>query len=91
MPTSATLLGACLTVIGLIRLLEVSRTIATLIDNILAIDSLLFLAAAVLSYLSMRRSRDRRGLERKADLVVMAGLFVIAATCVMLAWEIGFS
>jgi hypothetical protein len=63
--------------------------VTTVIDNILAVDSLVFLASTVLSYVSLRRERDLRWLERLADLVFLVGLLLIVLASFMLAWEVG--
>ena len=89
LPTSATMVGVCVTVIGLVRLIETSTAVSTFLDKILAGDSLLFLSAAFSSYLAMRAPRTRRRLETFADVVFMIALFVLAGVAVMVAWEMG--
>src|SRR5687767_2681108 len=74
LPTSATMIGVCITVIGLVRLFEAAGDASTIIDKIVAGDSLMFLAAAFMSYLSMRSGRRRRHLESYADVVFMIAL-----------------
>jgi hypothetical protein len=66
---SGTLVGVCLTVIGLIRTVERLKGLQTVEDELLAIDSLTFLFAGLASYLALR-SRTQNGyrrLERIAD------------------------
>jgi hypothetical protein len=89
LPTSATMIGVCITVIGLVRVVEVTNDVSTVIDKIVAGDSLLFLAAAFMSYLSMRSGRGRRYLENYADVVFMIALGVLAMAGILVAWEIG--
>ena len=89
LPTSATMVGVCVTVIGIVRLIEAGNTIATIVDNIVAVDSALFLSAALLSYVSLRSPRDEERLETYADLVFLLGLLVMVVASFMLAWEIG--
>lgn len=88
LPASATMLGVCITVISLVRLLEENANTWTTIDEILAANSALFLCAAFFSYLSIRSPRAREQLEALADLTFVIALVVIAAASVMLAWEI---
>lgn len=89
LPVSATMVGVCVTVIGLVRLIEVNATIATIVDNIVAVDSAFFLAAALMSYISIRSPRTLARLERYADLVFLLGLVIMVVASFMLAWEFG--
>ncbi len=86
LPTSATMVGVCMTVVSIIQLLHLGH-FATLVDRFLAIDSLLFLLSAVLSYLSLRR-RPAETLEAHADLAFMTGLTIMAACSVLLAFSL---
>ncbi len=74
---------------SIVRLLEASAKIATVIDNVLAVDGMIFLASGLLSYLSLRREGDGGWIERWADLIFLAGLVLMVAASVMLAWELG--
>jgi hypothetical protein len=89
LPASSTMVGVCLMTVSIVRVMEASAKVTTVIDNILAIDSLVFLASTVLSYVSLRRERDLRWLERLADLVFLVGLLLIVLASFMLAWEVG--
>ena len=89
LPTSATMVGVCVTVIGIVRLIETGGTIATIVDNVVAVDSAFFLGATLLSYVSLRSARRQEQLEGYADLVFLAGLVIMVAASFMLAWEIG--
>ena len=85
--TSATMLGACITVISVVRLIEIHSSVMTVIDDIVAAGSGLFLVAALLSYLSMRSQRAR--LEGVADVIFMIALTIVVVAGLMLAWELG--
>jgi len=88
--TSATMLGACITVISVVRLLQVNTSTITVIDDIVAVGGGLFLMAALLSYLSIRSSQQRaRRLEAAADVCFLVALTIVAAAGLMLAWELG--
>ena len=89
LPTSATMVGVCVTVIGIVRLIETGGTIATIVDNIVAVDSAFFLGATLLSYVSLRSARRQEQLEGYADLVFLVGMIIMVAASFMLAWEIG--
>lgn len=87
---SAGLVGVCLTVIGLIRLVLRLRDWSTPADNILAGDAVLFLLACLLAYASLRsRTRRRqRALERLADMCFLFALFVMTLVCSVIAFEL---
>jgi hypothetical protein len=86
--TSATMVGVCLTVIGIFRLLFQLRPVGTIGDDLLATDAMLFLIACVLSYLGLRsrRARRRRITERAADIVFLAALSVMTLTCALITY-----
>jgi hypothetical protein len=89
LPTSATMVGACIMAVSIVRLMEISGKASTIIDNILAVDGLVFLASAVFSYLSLRAEREAQWLERFADMVFLGGLVLMVVASFMLAWEAG--
>ncbi len=86
LPTSAQLVGVCLTVISLIKVLHIGR-VGSLLDRFLAIDALLFTISTTLSYASMR-SRDVNQLEKYADQFFMLGLLELGVCAVLLAFEL---
>ena len=59
-------------------------------DDLLALDAIVFLAACVFSYASLRSAGRprRRELERIADGCFGAALVLMTAVCVMIAWEV---
>lgn len=83
------MVGVCVTVVGIVRLMELTGRVSTIIDNVVAIDSALFLASCALSYLSLRSERHGHQLERYGDLVFVGGLAVMVVAACMLAWELG--
>lgn len=87
---SAALVGVCLTVIGLIRVVLTTKGSETLADDILAIDAILFLSSCLLSYFALRtRSTQRMHLvERIADVVFICGLFLMVLVCCVIAYQI---
>lgn len=87
---SAGLVGVCLTVIGLFRVVVRSQHIDSIADNLLAIDALFFLAACFLAYLALRtvpRPQARR-LERIADAFFLFALTMMVAVGALIAYEI---
>lgn len=91
MPTSATMVGVCMTVIGIVRLLERGAT-ATYTSEILAVDAVFFLASTLLSFMSLRMETVQgqgRQSEKLADWLFLLGLLIMVAAAIMLAWKIG--
>jgi len=86
---SAGLVGVCLTVIGLVRIVQELQDVDTIADNLLAVDALGFLAACLLAYLALRaQGRRRSRLEHWADLVFLAALVGMAGACTMIAYQL---
>jgi len=87
---SAALVGVCLTVIGLIRVVVATINIDTFADNLLAIDALLFLGSCLLAYWALRTRGARRmyRVERAADALFIAGLLLMTAVCTIIAYEL---
>jgi hypothetical protein len=87
---SAALVGVCLTVIGLIRVVVATLNVDTFADNLLAIDALLFLASCLLSYWALRTRSIRRmyRVERVADAIFIAGLLLMTAVCSIIAYAL---
>lgn len=71
---SAAMLGVCLTVIGLVRVVITSTKMDTLADDSLALNSLIFLTSAILAYIAMRTRTSGRmyRIERMADYAFFA-------------------
>lgn len=93
LPTSATMVGVCMTVlsIGHLRQGAHSQLLGrVVVDKLLAIDALIFLASAVLSFMSMRSRRAGRPqrYEGWAESVFLLGLGVLALGAVVLAFAI---
>ena len=81
---SSAMVGVCLTVIGLIRVVITLGRADTLADDLLAGDALLFLISCLLSYWALRSRGSRRmhRLEKIADgifIVAMIGMMIICA------------
>lgn len=87
LPTSATMAGVCITVISIVRLIESRHSTRTIIDNLMAINGLVFLVSCFLSYISIRRPRLSVRYERYADLFFLFGLLLMVLGGFYLAWE----
>ena len=86
----AAMVGVCLTVIGVLRVAITIQKADTVADNLLAVDALLFLTSAMLSYWALRTRTRRRmhNVERVADAVFMTALALMAALCVVVAFAL---
>ena len=87
---SSAMVGVCLTVIGLIRVVITLGRADTIADDLLAVDSLLFLLAALLSYSALRtRSRGRmHRVERVADALFIVAMVLMVAICGFVTYSI---
>ena len=87
---SAALLGVCLTVLGIFKLLTHIRELQTYGDELLAVDAVLFLISCLLSYWALRTRRRRRmlGLEIIADVVFLIGLCLMALICGLITYAL---
>src|SRR5438132_4180850 len=76
---SAAMVGVCLTVIGLIRIVITIQKADTLADDLLAADALLYLVSCMLSYWALRTRKVRRmhRVERVADCVFLLAMVVM--------------
>jgi hypothetical protein len=90
---SAGLVGVCLTVIGLLRVVITLRKADTFADDLLAVDAVLFLVACLSSYWALRTRSLRRmhRVERFADLVFLLALVLMAAACGVVTYAIALS
>jgi hypothetical protein len=72
---SSAMVGVCLTVIGLIRVVITFGKADTVADDLLAVDAFLFLASCLISY-SALRTRSKRRMHRRER--VADGIFILA-------------
>jgi hypothetical protein len=80
---SSAMVGVCLTVIGLIRVVITLGKADTVADDLLAVDAMLFLASCLLSYAALRSRGLRRMhlIERAADWIFIAAMIVMVTIC----------
>jgi hypothetical protein len=87
LPIAANLLGLCFLILSLKKLWKVDG-VARFVDKLDGVAIIVFLVASVLSYMSMR-SRERSELyERIADIIFLAGLFMLTLIAVVTVFEI---
>ena len=84
------MVGVCLTVIGLIRVVITLGQIDTIADDLLAADALLFLVACLLSYWALRTRSLRRmhRVERLADGIFIFAMILMVAICGVITYAI---
>lgn len=87
LPVAATMVGVCMTVISLVQLVP-KNTISSWVDATLAIDSLIFLISAWLSYWTLRHERQAEKLENIADWLFLIGLSVMGFVSVLIAFDL---
>ena len=87
---SAALVGVCLTVIGLLRIVINTNKVESVVDDFLAADAVIFLLSCMLSYWALRtRSLYRmHRVERMADAIFLVGLFLMVLICSFVAYAI---
>jgi hypothetical protein len=87
LPTSATMIGVCMTVLS-IGHLGSGGEVRMVMDKLLAVDALVFLTSALLSFMSMRTRGVRSRYEVRAELIFITGLGILALVAVVLAFAI---
>lgn len=87
---SSAMVGVCLTVIGLIRVVTTLGTADTLADDFLAADALLFLISCLLSYWAphSRGLRRMHRLERIADAIFIIAMIGMVVVCALITYTI---
>lgn len=90
---SAAMVGVCLTVIGLIRVVIALYKADTFADDLLAADAVLFLVSCLSSYWAMRTRKVRRlhRLERFADGVFILALLLMVGVGMFITYAIAVS
>lgn len=80
---STTMIGVCITVIALFRVVKISMK--TYADEVLGIDTFLFIVSALLSYLTLRNNRLART-ERWADGIFFAGMLIMVIVGIIIVF-----
>lgn len=85
---SAAMVGVCLTVIGLFRVVTELKSVTSIGDDLLAFDALGFLTSCILSYSALRaRGTERQyRVERIADRIFLTALCLMALICGLIAY-----
>ncbi len=88
LPTSATMIGVCMTVLSISHLGPTASEWHMLVDKLLAVDALVFLGSALMSFVAMRAYRWEARLEAWAEVVFIVALGLLALGAVVLAFRI---
>jgi hypothetical protein len=84
---SSAMVGVCLTVVGVIRVVITLGKADTLADDLLASDALLFLTSCLLSYAALRA----RSFRRAADAVFITAMVVMTVICGFITYAVSIS
>ena len=84
------MVGVCLTVIGLIRVVITLGKADTITDDFLAGDALLFLVSCLLSYWALRSRGQRRmhRIESVADAIFIIAMIGMVAICALITYTV---
>jgi uncharacterized membrane protein len=87
---SAAMVGVCLTVIGLLRVVITLRKTDSIADDLLALDAVLFLVSCLSAYWALRTRSTRRmhRLEHFADAVFILALLLMVGVCGFITYAI---
>lgn len=87
LPAAATMVGVCVTVISLVQLVPKSA-ISPWVDQLMAIDTLVFLGSAWLSYWTLRHRENVDQYEVVADWMFLSGLTLMGLVSVLVAFDL---
>jgi hypothetical protein len=90
LPASATMIGVCATLIGLVKLAEAKHG-SSHVDEYAALTAVTFLGSALMSYLSIRwadRLKLSAWVEQVADIIFLVGLVGITLVATLFAYEV---
>ena len=82
--------GTCLTLLGLLRVVEGLKRVNTFGDEILALCALAFLVSGMLGYIALRTKKPRwkYSTGRTADAVFLASHGLLIIICLIIAYEL---
>ena len=87
LPTASNLLGLCFVILSFMKVTRLG--LETIIDELVAVAIVLFLAASVLSYVSIRTaSKKSDHYEKIADGIFLSGLGLLTITALIVVFEI---
>jgi len=81
------MVGVAMTVISLVQLMP-KNAVSSWVDEVLAIDALIFLVCAWLSYWTLRHESQAQKIEDIADWLFLIGLSVMGFVSVLIAFDL---
>lgn len=86
--SSSTMVGVCLTVVGILRVVVTLRSEDVLGDDLLTINTMIYLAAALTSYWALRTRSVQRNhrLEYVADGLFLVGMVFTVINTAFITW-----
>jgi hypothetical protein len=86
LPTSSNLLGLCFVILSFMK---ITRTgLETVVDELVSTAVIIFLAASIFSYASIRSRKRSELLEKIADSIFLGGLGLLSVTALIIVFEI---
>ncbi|MDT4854650.1 hypothetical protein FQZ97_889650 [compost metagenome] len=87
---SAAMVGVCITVIGIFQVVVALKREDIVGDDLLAINAVIYLTTAILSYWGLRTRKLNRNhlLEQISDALFLIGLAFTTVVAVLIAWTI---
>jgi hypothetical protein len=84
------MVGVCITVIGILRVVISIRRADLVGDDLLAVNAMLYLATCLLSYGALRTRSVRRNhaLERMSDLLFLLALTLTTINAAFITWAV---
>jgi hypothetical protein len=82
-------IGMCLTLLGLVRVVEGVKNVHTLADEFLAISAVGFLVSSLLTYSALKKEEGtgKQKLGRAGDFIFTGSLGLLGVICVSLVFE----
>jgi hypothetical protein len=82
------MVGVCLTVIGVLRLIIEVKGYRTMADDLVAIDGILFLLTCVFSFLTLKATSPtrRKTFQRVTDTVFLGAITLMMVICALITW-----
>ena len=84
---SSNLLGLCFVVLTSLKIMKLSDD--TIIDEITATTTILFMSSCILSFMSIRNSFNKSDLlEKVADIIFLSGLGTLFVTIILFSFNV---
>ncbi|HRH49558.1 MAG TPA: hypothetical protein PLP23_12460 [Panacibacter sp.] len=81
---ATTMAGVCVTIIALFRVMKMG--ISTYADEVLAADTCIFIAAAMLAYMALRREKYST-IENIADILFFLGMGIMMVVGILIVYS----